>query len=121
MPGRPGHLLELGPNLPQELRRRGALAALEVLDAALPHGLHPILGRGLLPLHHPLGLSVHASPFAGPEGLEPPTAGFGDRCSTKLSNGPLDEAEVKGWTATPISIGGDPGRGKGRTRGSGSP
>ena len=25
----------------------------------------------------------------GPEGLEPPTAGFGDRCSTKLSYGPI--------------------------------
>ena len=43
-----------------------------------------------LTLHHPLHLSVHGYLFgreslderAGQEGLEPPTAGFGDRCST---------------------------------------
>src|SRR5207244_631499 len=73
------------------------------------------VGRELaLTLHHALGLSVHRhlkltaispSPIspsriivtgtsgspprrparAGQEGLEPPTAGFGDRCSAKLS------------------------------------
>ena len=47
-------------------------------------------GSILLAFLHPLHLPVHGiSLLAGAEGLEPPTAGFGDRCSTKLSYGPL--------------------------------
>src|SRR5919198_5316551 len=41
--------------------------------------------------------------LAGPEGLEPPTPGFGDRCSTKLSYGPMRDVVV-GRTATRASI-----------------
>ena len=34
-------------------------------------------------------MRARISVSTGPEGLEPPTAGFGDRCSTKLSYGPI--------------------------------
>ena len=55
-----------------------------------------VLGHLALPLQQPPLLSVHAhvsdlltESGAGQEGLEPPTAGFGDRCSAKLSYCPL--------------------------------
>jgi hypothetical protein len=35
-----------------------------------------------------------ASSLAGVEGLEPPTPGFGDRCSSQLSYTPIQKSEV---------------------------
>src|SRR5439155_15460699 len=123
LPARPSDLLELLPDFLQELSEGGPLP-LRGDGAALTHGFDAVLARGLLPLHQPLGLTIHplstspgVPPRAGPEGLEPPTAGFGDRCSTKLSYGPLRTAENKGWTAIALSIGGRGRPGKGRDPG----
>ena len=43
----------------------------EELANALTHGLGPVLGGGLLLLHHPLGLSIHGSPLQGRRDLNP--------------------------------------------------
>src|SRR5262249_20127120 len=93
-PVRPVHHLELLTNLLQELPNAGPLAlllGLRTTSGGRGGGL-AIDARALLLalglLLHPLHLSVHGVPLAGAEGLEPPTAGFGDRCSTKLSYAP---------------------------------
>src|SRR3989304_191884 len=64
---------------------------------------------------------------AGAEGLEPPTAGFGDQCSTKLSYAPLgcsNPRESLGRTARIVTRGGTGDAAapvKGRWRGSTPP
>ena len=74
------------PLLPRRLGRPHPRARVRV--GRRPIGLHLPLA-----LHHALGLAVHGSRLtllrlgsvdvrAGQEGLEPPTTGFGDRCST---------------------------------------
>ena len=100
-PGRPRHLAQLAPDLLEELagagalllllRRRGGVGGLRCW-ACCPLGLAVGAERALL-LQHPLLRSVHGhgtvgAPVsvaggerAGQEGLEPPTCGFGDRCS----------------------------------------
>jgi hypothetical protein len=40
-------------------------------------------------LHHQKKINYFASSLAGVEGLEPPTPGFGDRCSGQLSYTPF--------------------------------
>src|SRR3990170_7287477 len=40
-------------------------------------------------------LPARASVVAGVEGLEPPTPGFGDRCSSQLSYTPIQVSEVR--------------------------
>ena len=67
-----------GPTLSRSNRRRLSLALLRLARLVLA-----------LLLHHALGLTVHRHGTAvlfvftaGQEGLEPATAGFGDRCST---------------------------------------
>src|SRR5438309_11588378 len=53
---------------------------------------------------------------AGPGGLEPPTPGFGDRCSAKLSYGPKGGESVKyrgsrkAASAAPGALGDEVGR-----------
>src|SRR5437016_1843936 len=51
--------------------------------------------------------------LAGAEGLEPPTAGFGDRCSTKLSYAPPAPGSSPEAGCTRASIGTACGCGKG--------
>src|SRR5205823_3762638 len=82
---RPGHLLQLATDLAQELLGGGALFVRRRGRRA------PALGGrrrlAALALHLALGLSVHSrlgsigAGTAGQEGIEPPTAGFGARCS----------------------------------------
>ena len=80
----------------QELPEADPLLALPLLHALLARLLLPLLFL----LLEPSQLSVHERSFftayclmgvlllAGAEGLEPPTAGFGDQCSAKLSYAP---------------------------------
>src|SRR5205823_6739518 len=84
------------------LRRRPGLGArpLALLGDGRAVGAHLALA-----LHQALHLSVHGNlgtlriGRAGQEGLEPPTAGFGDRCSAKLSYCPLGVGPL--WMCEP--------------------
>src|SRR5215467_12931436 len=83
-PGRPGDLLGLGAHLLQELERTD-------LRHSLPAA--PLVTR-----HNPLKfrlLSRAGLRLAGVEGLEPPTPGFGDRCSSQLSYTPPEALAQK--------------------------
>src|SRR6478735_2350578 len=99
--GRPGDLAQLAPDLGEELGGAGALGGLRGRGRA-PLGTLRLVAALLL--GHPPHLSVllvhrFGLPGTGPglvmsrfcvfgagqEGLEPPTAGFGDRSSAKLS------------------------------------
>src|SRR5918995_1468571 len=85
---RPDDLFQLLTNLLQELADARALALLLLLRTSSRHrGLSAVDARPLATLR-PLHLPVHRLLLAGAEGLDPPTAGFGDRCSTRLSYAP---------------------------------
>jgi hypothetical protein len=43
-------------------------------------------------------------PLAGVEGLEPPTPGFGDRCSSQLSYTPKQTTEYRGQTTDKVPL-----------------
>ena len=74
VPGRPGDFRSLSPHLLNEFEW-----------VRFCHG--EILKRTLYEPAPSTGLSAK-SPMAGVEGLEPPTPGFGDRCSSRLSYTP---------------------------------
>src|SRR5262249_20540669 len=75
-PARPRDLLRLGAHLLQEFKRT---------DLRHRAYLPPFSGRGRNPLRC-LDFGDRAGlRLAGVEGLEPPTPGFGDRCSSHLT------------------------------------
>src|SRR6266566_774971 len=91
---RPDHLPELGPDLPHEdgrarplrLRRAAGLSRSPGLRATYL-SCHVLTCRAGLYPAEAFGWPAHAG--VGPAGLEPPTAGFGDRDSGQLSYCPL--------------------------------
>src|SRR5579875_231259 len=104
---RPDHLPQLSPHLAQEddrpgparTRRRPGRPALSLAAYLSRHVLtyradrRPALGPGAAGGCRP--------GFAGQEGLEPPTAGFGDRNSSQLSYCPVLSGAVHGGPAAP--------------------
>jgi hypothetical protein len=99
-PSGPRHLAELGVDLTHVLARRRAFLGRRGGGRSPWRTRRGALGgERALTAHHPLGLTVHGHGVptrssglepepvrsghdAGQEGFEPPTAGFGDRCST---------------------------------------
>src|SRR5215831_7554578 len=76
-PARPRDLLRLGAHLLQEFKRTD-LRHIAYLIASLP----PSRACGRNPLRCRDFGDRAGLPLAGVEGLEPPTPGFGDRCSS---------------------------------------
>src|ERR1700749_4319431 len=75
---RPGHTTDFLSALPQKFERRGFCH-----HKPLEGGLYSSPARILLAPAPRFGCGIElAQGLAGVEGLEPPTPGFGDRCST---------------------------------------
>src|SRR4030042_3560996 len=104
IPGRPGHLSNLGPHLPQETEE--ALIPSDFLFHLLSFSKNPLRPELLPPLDG--GNECVPAPLygegtrAGEAGLEPATCGFGDRCSSQLSYSPARFSFL--WKGPFISI-----------------